>query len=177
MMSRLGIIQVGPGNDCPLEALGESIELVFPWLKVENVTPLKDADEAFDSQRNQYHSTRILALLEKQIRSVPVEKLLGVASFDLFVPGMNFVFGEARLPGRVGIISTHRLWPQSPSDNELFHERVIKEAVHEIGHMSGLRHCADSLCVMHFSEHIGDTDRKHAEFCSSCRPQLEAATR
>lgn len=177
MMSRLGVIQVGPETDCSLKALKESIELVFPWLKVETVTPLKDVDEAFDSQRNQYHSTRILALLEKQIRSLSVEKLLGVAPVDLFVPGMNFVFGEARLPGHVGIISTHRLRPQSPSDNELFQERVIKEAVHEIGHMSGLRHCADSVCAMHFSEHIGDTDRKHAEFCSSCRSQLEAATR
>jgi len=98
---------------------------------------------------------------------------LGVASFDLYVPGMNFVFGEARLLGRVSVISTYRLKPLLSDDYILFQERVVKEAVHEIGHMLGMRHCTDHSCVMYFSESIIDTDRKSSEFCRNCRSELK----
>jgi len=173
MFKKLSLIQIGSKSDYSLGALRESIGIRFPLLKVENANALVDVTEAYYPQRNQYHSTRILALLEKRIAPSYDGSLLGVTSFDLFVPGMNFVFGEARLPGRVGIISTHRLKSQSPDDPDPLRDRVIKEAVHEIGHMLGLRHCSDSVCVMHFSAHIQDTDRKHPEFCESCQGQLE----
>jgi archaemetzincin len=106
------------------------------------------------------------------LRKVPVDRLLGVTAFDLFVPGMNFVFGEARCPGPVAVVSTNRLRP-SPKNTRLFRERVIKEAVHEIGHTHGLKHCLDPLCVMYFSENIADTDRKKTDFCGECRSALE----
>jgi archaemetzincin len=98
--------------------------------------------------------------------------MLGVAAFDLYVPGMNFVFGEARCPGSVAVISTLRLKPAGRNAG-LFNERVLKEAIHEIGHMFGLRHCPDPTCVMYFSEHIGETDKKSSSFCASCLPNLE----
>jgi len=98
--------------------------------------------------------------------------LLGVAALDLYVPGMNFVFGEARCPGQVAVISTRRLKP-TPRNQRLFRERVLKEAVHEIGHTLGLKHCPNSACVMHFSEQIGDTDKKSATFCVECQSSLK----
>jgi archaemetzincin len=98
---------------------------------------------------------------------------LGVTSFDLYVPGMNFVFGEARCPGNVAVISTARLKPKA-RNSRLFKERVVKEATHEVGHMLGLRHCDDVFCVMHFSERIDDTDEKHWAFCESCLAILES---
>jgi archaemetzincin len=177
MSESLALAQIGADSGCSLDVLKESIELRFPWFRVEKATPLTNVAEAYCPQRDQYHSTRILALLEKKIESFPASRILGVASVDLFVPGMNFVFGEARLPGRVGLISTHRLKPQSPPENPLLHERVNKEAVHEIGHMLGLSHCASLMCVMHFSERIEDTDRKQDKFCENCRCKLEELRR
>ena len=112
-------------------------------------------------------------MLEEQLGNLRVERLLGVAAFDLYVPGMNFVFGEARCPGRVAVISTHRLKPLPPNELPLLNDRVVKEAVHEIGHTLGLRHCPDELCVMHFSEWLGNTDRKAASFCMNCKSDLE----
>lgn len=165
-------MQIGRELDYDLNRLIDPISARYPWMKVSIVAPLSDPREAHDSRRNQFHSTRILTLLERRIQTLPVDKLLGVASFDLYVPSMNFVFGEARLPGRVGVISTCRLRPQSPHETGMFHDRVIKEAVHEIGHMIGLKHCSDASCVMHFSERLADTDLKSASPCKNCRSQL-----
>jgi archaemetzincin len=173
MCETLGLVQVGAALDYSLDELKESLGSRFRGLRVEKTAPLADVREAYYPQRNQHHSTRILTLLEKHPEPLHADRLLGVASFDLFVPGMNFVFGEARLPGRVGIISTQRLKPQSSDEHDLFRNRVIKEAVHEIGHMLGLRHCSDLVCVMHFSEQIHDTDEKHIEFCKSCQSIVE----
>lgn len=169
----LGLIQVGSISDYPHHTLKNQLTANFPNFTVETLPSLDDASEAYDSSRGQYHSTRILTLLEKHIETVPVDRLLGVAAFDLYVPGMNFVFGEARCPGRVAVISTRRLKPSTRNVPRLFGGRVLKEAVHEIGHTLGLKHCPDTLCVMHFSEHIGDTDLKHVVFCEDCRSYLK----
>jgi len=166
------VIQVGSTSEYPLGKFKIEFSNSFPGFLLETMRPLVDPSEAYDSSRGQYHSTRLLVLLEHHLRTVPANRLLGVTAFDLFVPGMNFVFGEARCPGHVAVISTRRLKP-SPKDEGLFRERVLKESVHEIGHTQGLKHCPNPSCVMHFSEHIGDTDRKSATFCKECQSDLE----
>lgn len=166
------MIQVGSTSDFPLDTLKTRISNRFPSFKVENLDPMPEMGEAYDSYRNQCHSTRILAMLEKHVQCLNVKRLLGVVAFDLYVPGMNFVFGEARCPGRVAVISTSRLKRDPANEMSLFENRVVKEAVHEIGHMLGLKHCPDSTCVMHFSESLEDTDRKHAGFCRNCQSDM-----
>jgi len=168
----LGLIQIGEKSDCDLNGLIDPISAGYPWIKASIVAPLADPGEAFDSRRNQYHSTRILALLEQQILKLRIDRLLGVAYSDLYVPGMNFVFGEARRPGRVGVISTYRLKSQSGDEPDLLHNRAAKEAIHEIGHMAGLKHCSKTSCVMHFSLGLSDTDLKSPDLCENCQSHL-----
>ena len=168
MSDNLGLIQIGPTTDYSLNTLKGQVSEKFPRYKVETLEPIVEPAEAYDSFRDQYHSTRILVILEELVKTTHVELLLGVAPHDLYVPNMNFVFGEARCPGRAAVISTFRLKSQARSNPELFGSRVVKEAVHEIGHMQGLRHCTDPLCVMYFSERLSDTDRKHEDFCAEC---------
>ncbi len=106
-------------------------------------------------------------------------RLLGITQYDLFVPGFNFVFGEARSPGRVAVISTFRLkaGAGTRTGEQLFRSRVIKEAIHELGHTFGLGHCANPKCVMFFSNSLEDTDRKGETYCSDCSGRLtEIAT-
>ncbi|MFQ6039016.1 MAG: archemetzincin, partial [Candidatus Aminicenantales bacterium] len=55
-----------------------------------------------------------------------------------------------------------------PEDRTLFLARCVKEAVHELGHAFGLRHCPNPRCVMHFSNSLLDTDKKTASFCQRC---------
>lgn len=53
-----------------------------------------------------------------------------------------------------------------------FRARLIKEAVHELGHTLGLEHCADPCCVMHFSNRLADTDLKGDAYCTRCAGRL-----
>jgi archaemetzincin len=136
-------------------------------LLAESLAPFEVPSRAFSIERGQHYSTAMLTYLMRQVPEDAL-RVLGVTDVDLFVPRLNFVFGEATIEGRVGIISLHRLRPEfygEIPDEHLFAERAVKEAVHELGHTFGLRHCSDSGCVMYFSKTIEDTDRKSRCFC------------
>jgi archaemetzincin len=173
MSETIGLVQLGPTADCSVEKLRDRVARKFPSYQVRRLEPIDTPPMAFDPSRNQFHSSRILVALEENTHPARTEHVLGVVAFDLFVPGMNFVFGEARCPGRVAVISTYRLRADGFGGSELFESRVVKEAVHEIGHMLGLKHCSNSSCAMYFSERLADTDRKKDSFCSECEPKLK----
>ncbi len=144
--------------------------------KVDIVSRLELPDYTYNSKRRQYYSTPILSELSSFISNLNGEKALGIVDVDLYVPELNFVFGEAELGGKVAVISLIRLRQEFyglPSDQELFLERALKEATHELGHCFGLRHCSDPTCVMHFSNSLADTDRKRSFFCKRCKKILE----
>lgn len=129
-----------------------------------------DVSFALDPERRQYWSTAILQRLA--IASGPGERVLGVTAGDLYVPVLTFVFGEAQLDGNCALVSTARLQEEfygMPPRRELALERLIKEAVHELGHTFGLRHCVDWRCVMSSSHAVELLDVKEAAFCTLCR--------
>jgi archaemetzincin len=102
-------------------------------------------------------------------------RILGVTACDLYVPVLTFVFGEAQLDGNCAVVSTARLQEEfygMPRSEELYRERLLKEAAHELGHTFGLRHCADWQCVMSSSHGVERLDVKGAGFCSSCRKKV-----
>ncbi len=103
-------------------------------------------------------------------------RVLGVTRVDLYTPDLNFVFGQAQLNGKFAVISIARLepvfWGERPN-SDLFRERILKEAVHELGHNYGLGHCPDRKCVMHFSNSIADTDIKGEGFCDKCARKID----
>jgi len=129
-----------------------------------------DVSYAWDAGRNQYYSTAILQRLDRD--SDPGARILGVTAGDLYVPVLTFVFGEAQLDGNCAAVSTARLREDFyglPPRDDLLHERLLKEAIHELGHTFGLRHCSDWRCVMSSSHAVERLDVKGAEFCKACR--------
>lgn len=165
----LSIGQVDP--DC-LNFIKDDLKETIPEAEVEALNRVMPVpEETYNPSRRQYYSTRILTKMKDYVDVGEIQHALGVTEVDLYVPRLNFVFGEAQLAGRVAIISLFRLRPEfygEKPNSRLFHERALKEAVHELGHTFGLGHCGNPLCVMFFSNSIADTDRKMAKFCDDC---------
>jgi archaemetzincin len=127
----------------------------------------------YDPRRGQYRADALVAALHG-LPYPGAERLLGLVDADAYAPGLNFVFGQARLPGREAFVALPRLRESfygRPENEDLFRQRVLKEVVHELGHTWGLRHCPDPRCVMHFSNSLRDTDVKGVEFCPRCHRQ------
>ena len=102
-------------------------------------------------------------------------KVLGVCDADLCTPILTFVFGVAQVAGRCAVISLHRLHQEVyglPPDPALLLQRSAKEAIHELGHTCGLRHCIRYDCVMHSSESVEQADLKRLTFCPGCTSKL-----
>ncbi len=165
-----------------LKSLGNIADEVMEELKgrvggvfhcpVETKAGCSDLAQAYNPQRKQYFSSKLLASLRKSERK---ERVVGITDVDLYVPRLNFVFGEADTVSGTAIVSLYRLRQEYyglAPDEALFLERATKEIVHELGHTFGLGHCSNNKCVMHFSNGLADTDVKEAYFCDRCRPKI-----
>jgi len=137
--------------------------------------PLPLPEDAYRPRRGQYFATPILEELKQNIPE-DAKKVLGVLDVDIFVPVLNFIFGQADLGGQVALISLTRLREEfygNRKNEKLFFKRALTEAVHELGHTFGLKHCNNPKCAMRFSNTLLDTDAKGADFCEECRKKLE----
>lgn len=125
-------------------------------------------DMFFDSQRGQYDALKMIQALEGEKTFLSIL----LTNVDLFIPIFTFVFGLAKLNGNVGIVSTYRLENKFyglPDNNSLLKERVLKEIIHEYGHLAGLRHCSQFNCVMASSTSADEIDIKLQYFCDACQ--------
>ena len=97
--------------------------------------------------------------------------VLALVPYDIFADALNFVFGLGERGGNFAVVSYFRLDPSlgNRKDEKLFRERIVKEAVHEVGHMMGLEHCRNKRCVMTFSPNLLFVDKKTPDFCERCK--------
>jgi len=142
-----------------LEAVAKALrENYGEEVTVEYIEELVD-ERFLNPSRNQYDAWKIVRGYRGERRED--EYLLLVVDRDLYAAGLNYVFGLAWRG--VAVVSSHRLRQEFyglEPDRKLFVERLMKEAVHEVGHLHGLAHCGNRRCVMSFSNWIGDTDYK-----------------
>jgi archaemetzincin len=132
-------------------------------------------DDFFSIDRRQYFSTQIIAEAIKLTDEFS-GKIILLTDVDIFVPALTFVFGEAQLDGKHSVLSVCRLHEEfysGISNENLLLERMIKEALHELGHNYGLRHCIDWDCVMHSSHGIEEVDIKGNTFCRKCISKVD----
>ncbi len=166
------LVPVGGVDQKIMEFLKHDLNTVFHRQMMMG-KGMSEPDYAFNKKRNQYLSTAILRTLIEEKEYMVYEKVLGIVDHDLYVPELNFVFGEAGQ--KASVISLTRLRQEFydlPQDQSLFHRRALTEAVHELGHTYGLGHCRSSQCVMFFSNSLMDTDRKGSDFCLECKSKL-----
>lgn len=172
MVLTIGILPLGQVDVALLQQIKVGLTNVFPETTcIVIYHKIAIPEMSFDKSRRQYRSNQILATIQGHTTETKANRVLGVTDVDIFIPEFTFVFGEASFPGRAALISLFRLNPQfygSDSEVELYVQRALKEAVHEIGHTLGLKHCRRYSCVMHFSSSIFDTDKKQSSFCDEC---------
>jgi archaemetzincin len=156
-----------------IEAVAGEVEQVFGF-STETSPILQDISFALDDKRNQYHST---AILDRLAANLPpgIIRVLAIAQVDLFIPILTHVYGEAQLGGAACVVSTFRL-NEGRSGLNISQKnigRIVKEAIHELGHTFNLRHCPEQTCIMHYCRNEEDVDRKSDQLCRYCIIMLE----
>jgi archaemetzincin len=176
---KIGVLRIGQVDSDNAKRIQEGISTLLTQTTcrvIDEEIPLPE--KAFNKTRTQHRSDVILAEVRSYADKSPLDRVLGIADVDIFVLNLNFVFGQADLDGKAALISLWRLRSDYYGDlpnEQLFHERSVKEVVHELGHTFGLEHCSNVFCVMHFSTSIYETDVKHSLFCGRCSVKAEIA--
>jgi archaemetzincin len=172
----------------PMEGLQnpEVLELVEPVRQflgiyfqtpIESGDPLPLPDYALHPEKGARGQYDAQILLESLKGSCPDGAVgcLAVTDRDLFVPGLQYVFGLGHFHSRVGVVSMYRLWedkfdPLTGKDLAAIGQdplrRALKVAVHEMAHEFSVAHCAHYRdCVMGGTNSLVESDRGSLMLC------------
>jgi archaemetzincin len=175
-MKKLHLLPVGNVDAQLLEWLTQALYDKFR-MQAEILLPALDPVFALHAERQQYHSSEILASMQRYV-SEKTWRILGVTQLDLYIPILTFVFGEAQLGGKAAVVSYHRLRQEFyglPRDTNVLAHRLLVESVHELGHTLELTHCHDYQCAMAPSHAVEWIDIKDSGFCEDCLARASEA--
>jgi len=168
-MKLLQLLPIGNVEGRLLMELAPALAEIYR-VPTEILSTRLDPDFAFHRERQQYHSSELLHAMQRFVES-DSWRVLGITSVDLYIPILTFVFGEAQMGGPCGLVSAHRLRQDFyglPPDADVLRNRLLKEAVHELGHTLDLTHCTDYQCAMAPSHAVEWIDLKDSCLCGAC---------
>ena len=194
--SQLGIIFIGKISTSILTKLDFYINKIFNsfFYEILFIGELEIPPIMYESAIRKEHNLLNHAL--KKVILQPTDKLyyiiknlmkehdfnvgLGLTNLPIYSSNdesLLFLFGESNINNRCAIVSTHNLIPHFSEEsgyNLKIRNRIIKEAIHEIGHIIiGLEHCLTADCVMRFSKSIEEIDNKSVNLCKKCKSRLK----
>ena len=173
----VGVVRLGAVGEAVLNIVAANLQEILR-LPVDILPPRQSPEFAYNERRKQYHAALILKNLAESRRPHP--RILGLVSVDLFIPVLTHVFGEAQMGGRAAVVSLHRLRQKEEGSRvslDIFYERVVKVALHEVAHTFDLVHCNQAECIMRLSSGPRDLDELPLFFCEYCEAFLEEAYR
>ena len=186
MKKKVYLQKIGPVNDSFLLKLKKNLVWTFRKynLNVKILSyELPLLYDEFDKFKKQYDGDKILNRLKTFGESKKFFRVLGVIDQDIFTRLVDYRFGCAKFSedpsNGVALISIFRLkesFYKRIENLHLLELRMLKEALHELGHSFGLSlddHCQNQ-CVMNFSENVGNIEQKPSFFCLSCINKLDA---
>jgi archaemetzincin len=172
-MKLLQLLPIGDLDDGLVRALAPALADLYR-IPCEVSHARLNPEFSYHRERQQYHSSEILQAMQRWVNA-DSWRVLGITGVDLYIPILTFVFGEAQIGGPCGLVSAYRLRQEFyglPQDTEVLQERLLKEAVHEIGHTLDLTHCDDYQCAMAPSHAVEWIDLKQSTLCGACRAQV-----
>ncbi len=120
-------------------------------------------------------TNKFYSIIKNQIKENNLALGIGLTNLPIYSSSdenILFLYGEAHIRNGCAIVSVYNLSDFLKS--EKFDSRVIKETIHEIGHLIlGPEHCLDDYCVMRFSTNIKEIDNKSNRLCEECKSKLE----
>eukprot|EP01112_Ceratiomyxa_fruticulosa_P013864 TRINITY_DN3928_c0_g1_i1.p1 TRINITY_DN3928_c0_g1~~TRINITY_DN3928_c0_g1_i1.p1 ORF type:complete len:167 (-),score=21.26 TRINITY_DN3928_c0_g1_i1:109-609(-) len=157
-------VVIEKGIDASLLSKLESVLMsTYPFLQNITRTEVEPAlySHCLDKPRNQLNGDCLLDFMDDRLK----EKELGLllTQQDAYSSGLNFVFGVAT-KNRSCFVTLYRL------DNDS--DFIIKECVHELGHVFGLKHCK-LPCVMTFSISVYEAHQKSSNLCKHCQELIQ----
>jgi len=168
-MKLLQLLPIGNVEGRLLMELAPALAEIYR-VPTEILSTRLDPDFSFHRERQQYHSSELLHAMQRFVEP-DSWRVLGITSVDLYIPILTFVFGEAQMGGPCGLVSAHRLrqdfYGLAP-DADVLRNRLLKEAVHELGHTLDLTHCTDYQCAMAPSHAVEWIDLKDSSLCGAC---------
>lgn len=174
-MGQISIVPINAMEPAFLERLALCIEERFLFVCRPDRT-LRVPRTSLNSVRKQLFFNTLVARVAAVGSGADIRLVL--TEYDLYKTSHQFVFGDASEEHRIAVVSLHRLrnefYGERADENVLF-QRTLKEAVHDLGHALGLKHCFNARCAMYFSNSIFDTDNKLSHFCDSCEKRVRAS--
>ena len=163
--------KIGSLDDKILIELKKNLESVFKDY-INSVKILSDEfpliNSEYNSSERKYNAKLVLNRLENIGKNKSYFRVLGVMEEDIYSGTYLRVFGIAR--SSVALISITRLLEKFYSKakkKDVEELRILKEAVHELGHTFGLKHC-NNHCVMKFSSWPSNIKQKPSNYCEPC---------
>lgn len=163
------VAPIGKVAEDLIKIVGDSIQGLTK-LPVDTLDPIPLPDSAYMSHREQYNVMKLLKMLANDHLGDHL-KAIGVTAADITNPILTHVFGEAYMGGPAAVISYARLRigpGNGPASRDTLLERVVKVAVHELGHTFNIPHCHTDRCVMKGSYNIRELDNKLNYLCNYC---------
>jgi predicted Zn-dependent protease len=122
---------------------------------------LKVQDQGYLYVPFQGQSLNAARLLNYLARASGLERSLWLVDRGIIYPEIGPVFGCST--EKSAIISS------SGIDTEV----LVKESLHEVGHLLGLDHCS-KRCIMNLSENLAEAEEKPLSLCPTCSDTLAA---
>ncbi len=176
MVSEISIVPINTLDAGLLTRLALCLEERFLYTCVVR-KPLRLPQSALNSVRKQLFFGSIVAKLAAAGERRD-EIVLGITDFDLYKTSHQFVFGSSSESQRCAVVSMHRLRSEfygEPADENALFQRLLKEAVRQLGHALGLKNCYNARCVMAYSNSVFNVDNKHSHFCEQCDKRSRAS--
>ncbi len=176
----LGIQPLGIFEDVHANLVRTALEDVYGF-DVRILEPQGMPKTAYYKPRKRHRADKLLMILVRIATSQDTrsDAIMGLTSQDISTTkGKHHdwgIFGLGELWGTACVVSSHRLTRKlKKKDHRKGLRRVVKVAIHEVGHVLGLHHCGTPKCVMNDAKGtIKTVDNETGHFCDDCQTFLK----